>query len=158
MKRSPGMIRLEEVLRSSKIAAGGFLGSDPRPLEEILEADAAELARIGTTAAEIAERMQALTDAAKRGLGTEVRIGDSIEVSASDTRGVMVCPWPHAAGRTKTVTRLRRLDTGRTLVWSDLCIHLIGAHGFFQGRGSPFRLEPAGLAEAIFESAPGAPA
>lgn len=150
MKRSPEMKRLEEVLRSSKLAAGGFLGSDSRPLEEILEADAAEVERLGTTAREIAARMKKLSDAAKRGLGTEIRVGDAIEVAISDTRGLIVCPWPHAVRRAKIVTRLRRLDTGQTLVWSDLCIHLIGAHGFFQGRGSPFRLEPEELVQSIF--------
>jgi hypothetical protein len=34
--------------------------------------------------------------------------------------------------------------------WSDLSLHFIEAHGFFQGKGSPFRLEPRGLVEALF--------
>jgi hypothetical protein len=34
--------------------------------------------------------------------------------------------------------------------WSDLSIHLIGAHGFFEGRGSFFRLEPAELVAILF--------
>ncbi len=30
--------------------------------------------------------------------------------------------------------------------WTDLSIHLIETHAFFQGKGSAFRLEPAELA------------
>ena len=35
MKQSPGSKKLEEVLRSSKIVAGGFMGMDERSVEEI---------------------------------------------------------------------------------------------------------------------------
>jgi len=31
-------------------------------------------------------------------------------------------------------------------------VHLIGAHSFFQGRGSIFRLEPGDLVQILFES------
>ena len=61
VKRSPEKKRLEEVLRSSRIVAGGFLGSDTRILEEILEADAAEVSQLGTTMEDIAARMRAFT-------------------------------------------------------------------------------------------------
>jgi hypothetical protein len=51
----------------------------------------------------------------------------------------------------KTVTNLRRTDTGEIIRWSDLSVHLIGAHSFFQGRGSIFRLEPGDLVQILFE-------
>ena len=62
MKRSPEAKRLEEVLRCSRIVAGGFLGIDTRILEEIIEADAAELTRLGTTAQRLAARMREITE------------------------------------------------------------------------------------------------
>lgn len=151
MKRSPDMKRLEEVLRASRIVAGGFFGKDTRILEEILEDDAREVARLGYTVERIGERMRELTEKARKGLGTRVKLDEKREGGADDNRGVIICPWPHAGRYNKTVTTVRRLDTGKSLRWSDLSIHLIEGHGFFQGRGSAFRLEPGDLVHVLFD-------
>lgn len=151
MKRSPEMKRLEEVLRASRIVAGGFLGKDSRILEEIIETDAMEVARLGYTVEHIGKRMRELTDKARQGLGTPVKIDKKREGIADDNRGVIVCPWPHAGRYNKTVTTVRHLETGKSLRWSDLSVHFIESHGFFQGRGSAFRLEPRDLVHILFE-------
>jgi hypothetical protein len=39
------------------------------------------------------------------------------------------------------------LKTGKRLRFTVLGWHLIQAHGFFQGKGSPFRIEPVDLNE-----------
>lgn len=150
LKRTPRMKKLEEILKASKIVAGGFLGRDTRIVEEILEADAAELAGLGTTEEEVAARMREMTEVGRKGLGTWIRYDPVREVMADDNRGQLVCPWPHAGRYGKTVTTLRRTDTHETLRWSDLSIHFIEAHGFFQGKGSAFRLEPGTLVRLIF--------
>lgn len=150
MKRSPDMQRLDEVLRSSKLVSGGFLGDDGRPVEEIIEADRAAVVQAGHSLGEIADRMKAITEEAKRGLETDVRIGESLEARTTSARGMIPCPWPHPGRHGKTVTIVTRTDTGQTVQWSDLNIHLIEAHGFFEGRGSPFRNEPKTLIEVLF--------
>jgi len=151
VKKSPQKNRLEEVLRSSRIVSGGFMGNDPRDLDEILEADAAELARLGTTREALASRMRRITERALEGLGSPVPFDEKREVSADDNRGQIVCPWPHAGRYFKTITTVRRTDTGETLRWSELSSHFIEEHGFFQGRGSPFRLEPRALARVVLD-------
>ena len=150
MKRSPDMQKLDRMLHSLKLVAGGLMGDDPRAVEEIIEADAAEVVRLGRTAKEIATRMRELTEIGRKGLGTAVRVDDKLEVSVSDSRGQLPCPWPHAGFYFKTATTARRIETGKTAMWSDLNIHLIEAHSFFEGRGSPFRIEPAALVKIIF--------
>ena len=150
MKRSPDMQRLEEMLRSSKLVGGGFLGTDPRPIEEILDADAAELARMGRTKYELADRMRHVSSLAEQGLGSWVTIDESVEAALTDTRGAIPCPWAHSGVYSKTVVSARNIRTGKTIQWSELNIHLIEEHGFFEGRGSPFRLEPAELADILF--------
>jgi len=150
MKQSPEMQKLEEAIRASKIVGGGFLGSDRRPLEEILEADASELARLGHTAQDIAARMRRILDQAEKGLGAWVRIDGIVEASVTDTRGEMPCPWPHPGTYSKTVVTARNIRTGKTMQWSALSIHLIEAHGFFEGKGSSFRLEPRDLVDILF--------
>jgi len=143
-------MHIEELLRSSRLVAGGFMGNDTRILEEILESDSAVIARLGYSAEEIASRMQELTERAKEGLGTFIRLDEKREGAADENRGQLVCPWPHAGRYGKTVTTIKRTDTGQSLEWSDLCVHFIGAHGFFQGRGSVFRIEPEELVRIIF--------
>ena len=150
MKKSPQLERLEATLRSSRLSARGFLGDDSRTLWETLDADVREVAKLGYTMKQIAARMQELTDKAKLGLGDWVKVSQNLRVWANDARGVIACPWPHAFRANKTVTTAERTDTGKQIRWADLSIHLIAEHGFFQGKGSAFRLEPGELVEIIF--------
>ena len=67
MKQSPDMKKLEQMLRSSVLVVGGFMGNDPRPVTEVIDEDAAILARLDVTAEQVAARMQEITDAAVKG-------------------------------------------------------------------------------------------
>ena len=150
-KMAPEAARLDAILRSSRLVRGGFMGPDRRPVDEVIAADAAVLARLDRTAAEIAQRMRAIMQLADEGLGTPVNVGDKLEARVTDSRGRISCPWPHAGHYDKTVVFVRRTDTGESIRWSALNVHLIEAHGFFEGRGSSFRLDPRKLAEMILE-------
>ena len=150
MKKSPQQKKLEDMLRASKFSACGFMGTDKRSVWEIIDADAAELERLNRTHEEIARQMQRLTDLGKPGLGDWVDIGKTLKVSVDDHRGAIPCPWPHPVRCIKRITQCMRTDTGKTIRWSDLNIHLIKDHGFFEGRGSPFRIEPKELISIIF--------
>lgn len=149
MKESPEDKRLEKALRALGLL-GGLMGSDSRCVSEIVDADQARLSRLGFTAQQVAERMQQITDIAKAGLGTWVRIDDTLEAKVDEARGWLVCPWPHPGTFLKRITSVRIVETGASIRWSDLNIHLIAEHGFFEGRGSNFRLEPAELVAIIF--------
>ena len=150
MSQSPEIKKLEQALRSSETVAGGFLGTDKRPLDKILAADRATLESLGFTPEQVGQRMQDLTDAARPRLGTEVVIDNRLVVWCEEWKGLMVCPWPHGGRFDKRLTTARRTDTGRTISWTDLNIHLIAEHGFFEGRGAAFRLEPQDLVHILF--------
>lgn len=150
MKKPPQLERLEQTLRSSRLSGRGFLGDDKRSLWGILDADAREVEQLGYTMSQIAARMKEITDKAREGLGDWVDVGENLKAWATDARGVIACPWPHAFRANKTVTTAERTDTGKQIRWADLSIHLIAEHGFFQGKGSEFRLEPRELVEIIF--------
>ena len=149
MKESPHDKKLDEILRSSKLVAGGFMGHDARSVSEIVDADGAELSKLGFASKQVAERMRQITDTAKAGLGTWVRIDDNLEAKVDEVRGLLVCPWPHPGTFLKRITSVRHRRTGATIRWSDLNIHLIGEHGFFEGKGSEFRIEPAELVATV---------
>ncbi len=150
MKEAPQTQKLEQMLRSSKLVAGGFMGSDSRLVAEIIDADIAELAKLGFTAEQVASRMQTITNTAKAGLGNWVRIDDERQAVVEEARGQTICPWPHAGHCAKRVTTIERLNSNQTIHYSDLNIHMIAEHNFFEGKGSPFRIEPGKLTDIIF--------
>ena len=137
-------------MRSSKFSASGFLGTDKRNLWEIIDTDAAAIAKAGRTMEEVAQRMQEITNLGKAGLGDWVAVRPELEVSVDDNRGMVPCPWPHHVRCLKRITTVRHTGSGRKIMWSELNIHLIKAHGFFEGKGAPFRIEPRALLDMIF--------
>lgn len=150
MKQSPEDRRLEEFLRSYKLVAGGFFGGDTRSVSEVIDADAATLSRLGFSAEQLAERMNQITKIATTGLGTWVRLDDRLEAKVDEAKGNITCPWPHPGQFAKRITHLRVIETGQTIFFSDLSTHLIADHAFFEGKGSPFRTDPAELVKMIF--------
>jgi hypothetical protein len=150
MKKSPQTQKLEDILRSSALVAGGFLGNDTRNLSEIIEVDLAEVSRLGFTIEQIADRMEQLTAVAVPRLGTPVQVEENLEVATNEHKGMMPCPWPHPHKAAKRVTTCRRIDTDESICWADLNIHLIKEHNFFEGTGCAFRIEPRKLTGIIF--------
>lgn len=150
MKESPEARNLEQILRSSKMAAGGFMGSDSRSVAEIIDTDAFEVSKLGYTTGQLSARMQEITNVAISGLGTWVEIDAHHQAMVEEARGSIACPWPHRRRFAKRITTVKHLDSEQIIRWTDLNIHLIGEHGFFEGRGSAFRVEPGQLAKVIF--------
>ncbi len=149
MKQSREMEKLEAMLRSSQLVAGGFLGDDSRNVSEVIEADRFVLEEAGVTASDLAKQMRKITDAAKKELGRRVMVDDRLEAWVNEAKGVLVCPWPHSGDFAKRTTMVKDVDTGESLIWSDLNIHLIKEHCFFEGKGSALRLCPAKLIKHI---------
>lgn len=150
MKRSPDSVRLEAVLRASTLVAGGFMGTDMRSPEDVIEADAATLGRVGHTAADVGARMQEVSDLAIAGLGSDVDVGGGLVASATDTRGQVACPWPHRGRFPKTVIVVTHVSTEEQMQWSLLSVHLVKRHGFFQGTDAAFRQNPTQLVRLLF--------
>lgn len=150
MKKSPKEVKLEEILRSSKLVAGGFLGSDTRSISEIIEADATTLAKLQITAQQIADRIQKITNIATTALGNWITVDDKRTAKVEEAKGSMICPWGHIGKFAKRVTTVRLVESGQTAQWSDLSIHFIVEHGFFEGGGAMYRIDPEKLVKIIF--------
>jgi hypothetical protein len=151
MKKTPQMQKLEELLRSGKLVAGGFMANDDRSLEEVIAADTKVIQKAGLTNKQVAEKMQEITALAAPRLGQWVKIDENLSASVEDFRGGIVCPWPHAGTFTKRITWVKTKDTERLFFWTDLNTHLIEEHNFYEGKGSSFRIEPADIIEILFE-------
>jgi len=138
MKKSPDTQKLEEILRSPAFSA------------EIIDADLADLAKLNYTPQQIADRMQQITNKAKSALGNWIKLDDTHSAMITEVKGRIPCPWPHAGNFAKRVTTLKDTQTHRQIYFSDLNIHLIAEHNFFEGRGSAFRVEPKEIVEILF--------
>ena len=149
MKQTPELDLAQRCMRPGIISLHGFLGADRRSLRAILEDDDQRVAALGLTHGAIAERMRYLTAAGRRGLGSTVVVEEIYEVRVDEARGVLPCPWPHPGVFPKAIVFLQRLDTNESISWAELQIHLIGAHGFYEGKGSPYRLSPEKLKRVL---------
>jgi len=67
---------------------------------------------------------------------------DHLHVFMMQYQGSQECPWVCWAFGTRDYMILNR-DAGDFVVAAELMSHLISHHYFFEGRGSPYRLEPA---------------
>ena len=124
-----------------------FLGSDTRLIAQIIESDEAELRAAGLGADELARAMRRLTEKGMESLGDEVQ-ADGFMVRVEEYMGQIGCPFKHAVREAKRNTTA--VDPrGRVMTWTDMSIHLIERHGFFQGEGSDYRLEPLELPEFL---------
>lgn len=139
--QSPQLDEVEQRMRRLE-AQHGYLADDPRTLVTILTEDERTVKALGLTHQAIAHRLRSLTEAAKQALGGPVVVENLWRVVVQDFRGRLPCPWGHPGLYPKTHVVVERLDTGETLQWTDLSIHLIETHGFYQGLGSPYRLDP----------------
>ena len=150
VKQSPHLDGVESEM--GRIGMGSFLGTDKRKLTEILSHDHEGITSLGLAHEEIARRLEEITLAAKKAMGDLVILGDRYEVRAREARGMIPCPWGHRDGLfPKSHVVLKDRKSGETLIWSDLSVHMIRRHGFYQGKGSPFRLEPASVKKVFWK-------
>lgn len=140
---------LTRALQPGAIAQEGFMGDDSRALAEILAADQASVTRLRLTHAQIARRLKELRAAGEKGLGNWVGVPPQWEVRVDATRGQLPCPFGDPGLYPKSSITVRNTRLGVEIVYSDLLIHLIEQHGFYEGRGSPFRLDPERIATAL---------
>lgn len=149
MKQSPELNAIQDLMRPGALTAHGFLGTDGRSIVDMIEDDDARVKRLCLTHAAIAARMIELRDAGARGLGEFVNVEDDLEVRVDSVRGKLPCPFGDRGMEQKGFTVVRNKPLGREISYTDLNIHLIEAHGFYEGRGSAFRLDPEELVAVL---------
>lgn len=143
LRRSTGNPLIEKV--ETNLRRGNFLRGDERSLVRILEEDLGTVTRLGLDLEAFTARMVFLYQEGRNGLGAKVCPNDRFEVTVREDRGILPCPWDDHFAAPKAIIECKNLRNNKRLTFSALGLHLIQVHGFFQGRGSPFRIEPQDL-------------
>jgi hypothetical protein len=149
MKQTVQLMKIQQNMQPGIITRDGFLGSDRRNLIDILLEDEEVVKRMELTHEKISRRMIELRNAGKKGLGNFISVEPHYEIRVDSVRGKLPCPFGDPGVFPKTNITVRNLKKDREITYTDLHIHLIGSHGFYEGRGSAFRLKPQDLVEIL---------
>lgn len=149
MNMTPELEQAFEKMKPGALSRDGFLGNDVRDLPAILAEQQAQCLSLGLDCRIIADAMRRIGRAGLAGFGAPVIIEEKWEVTADENRGKIPSPWPEPGLWQKTVYTVKNLRSGKTVRYSELSIHLIEQHCFFQGRGASFHNEPADLAGVL---------
>ena len=149
MKQTPQEQKIYDSFKPGKITKEGFLGDDTHHIHDIVEEDMHTLARLGVTQEQIADRLQYFIEEGKKGLETSVDLGD-FTTQVIWRRGMLPSPFgdPKRLYH-KIVATVFNKHLNKELRYTQLNVHMIRDHGFFEGRGSVFRLEPEEIVEVL---------
>jgi hypothetical protein len=146
MKLTPSEERIVERMAPGVLCAEGFLGADGRSLGDILAADGRTVESLGLTHERIAAGLDEVMQASLAGFGNPVPVGEGLSAVASDAMGPIACPWGGCGVFAKGEIELTDTNSGKSVRLTPLSVHLIRRHGFYQGKGARYRLEPDELA------------
>ncbi len=142
MKQSPGDRELHARLGPSKFSGEGFLGTDTRMVDEIIAADGRTLEYFGVDRESIAQALEKAYQQAREGLGAEVEIMPGVTAKFYESMGRIPSPFRGDGVFEKGEAVITDASSNDQIVITRLSVHLIKKYGFFQGRGSRFRIDP----------------
>ncbi len=139
-----GTRKIEDRLVPGKSSYLGFLGDGER-LDDVLKVDDATVRRLGVSHGKIADRIEYFMKAAFPPTHEGRVIDERYRLISMSDRGFQECPWDDAGMMPKYGNMefsITNLETGESLRFPGLIAHLIRAHQFYEGMGSPYRVDP----------------
>lgn len=151
MKLSPTDKNIQDKMKAGILTADGFLGTDKRNFRDIIAEDMKVVNTFERSLEDIATRMQYLMEKSFLSYDSSIIIDGKYEVEYNSYRGVLLSPFPKAGRFGKATIKVTNLKNNISVVWTPLLVHFIRDYGFFEGKGSKFRIEPETLLKAIFD-------
>lgn len=134
---------LEESMRPGRLSVGGFLG-EKEVLDQILRADDEMVRNLGLTHEQIADRIEYFIKAVHCYPIREGKLIDGIYlVSGAVYRGGQKCPWGDRILYSNIDLSIKNNRLGEELKLPGAIVHLIKKHQFYEGKESPYRVDPA---------------
>ncbi len=154
MKQNPEMLQAQRNMQPGVLTMHGFLGDDRRDLVQIIDEDASRLRELNLSPEKMADKMEYFREQGKKGLGEFIKVEPHFAVKVDSVRGKLPCPFGGPGMMPKTNITVKNLKEGVEITFTDMNIHCIRGHGFFEGMGSFFRTDPETLAR-VLEISPG---
>lgn len=146
MKENPADQPIRERLEPGQLSVDGFLGDDKRPIADIIAADTGTVEAAGLTVQELGDFLESLHVTADAGWESRVPAQHGkVTVRSDETLGQIPCPFGCGANCHKAEVAVKDPEGNDLLRFTPLDAHLIAAHGFFEGKGAHYRIEPKTL-------------
>lgn len=118
------------------------MGSDLRPIGEIIAADQRVLNEKGVSIEALAEALTDVYQKAQRALGAEVTIRPGVVAVFHESMGRVPSPFKGDGVFAKGEAVVTKPAAGQHIILTQLGINMIERHHFFQGIGSRYRIDP----------------
>jgi hypothetical protein len=146
---------LEKDMRPGAYATKGFLGGEERLVDLLAEDNRYVVDELGLTHQELGKHLRALGEISGKAGGKEFRYhGRRFKGSVRLSRWHQASPF-----RDGTITNglaiVDNLDNEKRIEYSLLMPDLIERYGFYEGKGTPYRLEPKKILEVLDFVKPG---
>jgi hypothetical protein len=132
----------------------GFLGNDESLLEVLAADNQTIVEELGLTHQELARHLHAIAALGSwlRHCGKEgeefVYLGSKFKVSLRSFKGYQYSPF-HDGTKTDTDMEIENVATGKKLSCSLLVPYMIERYGFYEGKGTRYRVDPREIIEVL---------
>lgn len=139
---------LEKVMRPGVSSGKGFLGKDESLLAILADDNDFVIGKLGLTHQELARHLLILAALAESKGKTVLYHGRKLHLQSISFRGVM--PSPFADGtKTNTEVTITNEASGKKLIYSTLVPMMMERYGFYEGHGTPYRVDPRRIVEVL---------
>ena len=145
---------LEKLMRPGVSSKAGFLGKDEKLLDIMAADNDTVVGRLGLTHHELAKQMHAMGAVWRWQLKNKqleapfLYQGRKFKVIGVATRGLQPSPFGDGTASGSNVT-VHNLDNGKTLRYGLLVPFMIERYGFYEGKGTPYRVDPRKILETL---------
>ncbi len=140
---------LERDMRPGADSAKGFLGEDERLLDVLAADNRTVVEDLGLGHRELARHMLVLAAIGRKVGEGEFRYhGRRFRVKCIYSRGFQDSPFRDGT-KANAEAIVRNLDTGQEVRYSLLVPLMVERYGFYEGEGTPYRVDPRKLLEVL---------
>ena len=120
-----------------------------RNLIDIIREDEQKISELGLSNEIIADKLEMLMRQGEKGFGSPIIVDNRFVVIVDESRGYVPCPFRHGHLSKKVNVNVRSMALKKEIDYTPISIHLIREHGFYQGKGSLYRLDPEEVAKFL---------
>lgn len=143
---------LERDMRPGALSTKGFLGKDERLLDILAMDNRFVVEERKLSHPELARHLHLVgAIAVKHGLEKPFEFryhGQTFRVAAQKFRATVDSPFDDGT-KTNIAVTVHNVGADTSIAYSLLLPHLIERYGFYEGRGTPYRLEPQGVLDVF---------